>query len=175
MDCGVKNSAVNGAHLAELLDLIRTGDAGAVEELLRIFLPGARFLIQRRLGEFDVDGEARSVLATAIRGMQSDASIGPEQLTGMIRQLIQQRFAPGARPREATSTGSSAPATQVATEILGHMSPVERDALRRCYVLGESPEAFVGGLKLTLEEFRAIRSRARAEFSQRNPKATYAA
>lgn len=166
---------MSSSAIAELLDLIRSGDARAAEELVRFFLPGTRFLIQRRLGKSDVDDEARSVLAAAIRGIESDVSISAQQLTRMIRRFIQQRFSPNARPGEPTCDKSNGPAIQAAADILGHLSPVERDALRRCYVLGESPEQFVGGLKLTLEEFRAIRSRAREEFNARHPKATYAA
>jgi DNA-directed RNA polymerase specialized sigma24 family protein len=166
---------MSSSAIAELLDLIRRGDAGAAEELVCIFLPGARFLIQRRLGKSDVDGEARSALATVIRGIESDVSITPQLLTRMIRQFIQQRFSPNKRPGDPPSAEPDGAAIQAAADILGHLSPIERDALRRCYVLGESPEAFVGGLKLTLDEFRAIRSRAREEFAARRPKATYAA
>jgi DNA-directed RNA polymerase specialized sigma24 family protein len=88
-----------------------------------------------------------------------------EQLPGLIRHLISQRFP--AKSREYM--GSSGLAIQAAERILNKMSLVERDALRRCYVLGEAPDSIVDGLNLTIEELRKIRSRARAEFSAAKP------
>jgi hypothetical protein len=147
--------------LKKILDLARAGDDTAAAEWMRTFLPGACFLIRRRLGKADVEEEARSVLEKAIVAVQADASVTAEQLPGMIRGLICQRF-----PAEAGSTECSDPERiQAAKKVLNKMLPVERDALRRCYVLGEAPESFLSGLRLTIDEFRAIQTRARAEFS----------
>jgi hypothetical protein len=114
-----------------------------------------------------VDAEARSVLDAALLEVRADAAVMPDQIPGLIRRLICQRY-PG-KPSEYS--GSSNPArVKDAKRILNRMSPVERDALRRCYVLGEAPELILSGLKLTVEEFRRIRSRARAEFSTSKPR-----
>jgi hypothetical protein len=151
----------------KMLDLIRTGDPAAAAEWLQTFLPGARFLIRRRLGKPDVEAEVRSVLDDALRDVQADGSVTAEQVPGLIRRLICRRY-PG---KSSEYTGSSNVATvKDAERILNKMSPVERDALRRCYVLGEAPELILSGLNLTLEEFRTVRSRARAEFSASKPK-----
>jgi len=156
------------ADLKKMLDPIRTGDRDAAADWLQTFLPGACFLIRRRLGKPDVEPEARSVLEAALHEVQADGSVTAEQIPGLIRRLICQRFP--AKSREYT--GSSSAAIQAAERTLNRMSPLERDALRRCYVLGEAPETIVNGLKLTLEEFRKIQMRARAEFSAAKPKQT---
>jgi DNA-directed RNA polymerase specialized sigma24 family protein len=150
-----------------MLDLIRTGDRDAAADWRQTFLPGTCFLIRRRLGKPDVESEARSVLDTALHEAQEDSSMTAEQLPGLIRRLICQRF-----PAKSSQYAGSSNAARVkdAKRILNKMSPLERDALRRCYVLGEAPDLILSGLKLTIEEFRKIRSRARAEFSAAKPK-----
>jgi DNA-directed RNA polymerase specialized sigma24 family protein len=150
-----------------MVELLHTGDRDAAADLLQTFLPGTRFLIRRRLGKPDVETEARWVLDTALRQVQEESSVITEQLPGLIRRLICQRF-----PARSSEYAGSSNAARVkdAKRILNKMSPLERDALRRCYVLGEAPELILSGLKLTIEEFRKIRSRARAEFSAKNPK-----
>ena len=60
----------------------------------------------------------------------------------MVRRLIQQQC-PG-QTKPDTETGANAgPPKEVVEGILDGMSPVEREALRRCYVLGEAPESFL--------------------------------
>jgi len=148
--------------LKKILDLVRAGDQIAAAEWMRTFLPGACFLIRRRLGKADVEGEARSVLEAVLAASRSHASVTAEQLPGMIRDLIYQRFPVEAGPAEC----SDPKRIKAAKEVLNKMLPVERDALRRCYVLGEAPESFLSGLELTIDDFRAIQTRARAEFSR---------
>jgi len=158
--------AANQADLTKMLEPIRSGSRSTPTDWLETFLPGACFLIRRRLGKHDVDAEARSVLDAALLEVQADDSLTAEQIPGLIRRLICQRY-PG-KPYEYA--GNSNPArVKDAKRILSKMSPVERDALRRCYVLGEAPELILSGLKLTEEQFRRIRSRTRAEFSVVKP------
>ena len=159
--------AANLADLTKMLDPIRSGDRNAPADWLRTFLPGTCFLIRRRLGRPDVEAEARSVLDAALLEVQADDSVTPEQVPGVIRRLICQRY-----PEQSSEyAGSSNPVRMKDAErVLNKMSPLERDALRRCYVLGEAPALILSGLKLSDEQFRTIRSRARAEFNASNPK-----
>jgi hypothetical protein len=177
MDFGQKNRAPIVTHevpdLAELVSLIHTGHAAAAQQLHRILSTGVRFLLQRRLGRIDVDREAESVLETAIRTIQNDISVRADGVPQMVRRLIQQQC-PG-QTKSAIETGATGgPWQEVVEGILDGMSPVEREALRRCYVLGEAPETFLDTLRLTLREFHAIRVRARAEFSSRKAKTNVA-
>lgn len=159
--------AANIADLKKMIDPIRSGDRNASADWLQTFLPGACFLIRRRLGKPDVEVEARSVLEAALLEVQADDSVTPEQVPGVIRRLICQKYP----AKSSEYSGSSNPVrVKDAQKVLNKMSPVERDALRRCYVLGEAPALILSGLRLTDEQFRRIRSRARAEFSASNPK-----
>ena len=149
-----------------MLEPVRSGDRNAPADWLKTFFPGTCFLIRRRLGKPDVEAEARSVLDAALLEVQEDASVTAEQIPGLIRRLICKRY-PGNSSEYADSPRPAR--VKDAERILNRMSPVERDALRRCYVLGEAPELILSGLKLTGEQLKRIRSRARAEFSASNP------
>ncbi len=158
---------------AELLRLIRSGHGGAANQLRRVLTPGVRFLLRRRLGRNDVDREARTVLDRAIQAIQADVAVRQDGVPRMVRALIQQQCTAEAGPASQTAAGMG-PTAAVQAGLLDGMSPVEREALRRCYVLGEAPESFLTTLKLTPQEFRAIRARARAEFSSRKAQANVA-
>lgn len=156
----------------ELLRLIRAGHAGAARQLHRILTPGVCFLLRRRLGRDDVDHEARLVLDRAIQTIQADIAVRPDGVPRMVRALIQQQCMVDPRPAVERAAGMGPRPT--VPGMLDGMSAVEREALRRCYVLGEAPESFLETLKLTPQEFRATRARARAEFSSRKAKANVA-
>jgi hypothetical protein len=155
--------------MAELVKSIRDGLAGGSADLRRIFYPGACFLIRRRLGRQDVDSQVQSVLDAVIRKLHEDDSIDGRNLTGLVRQILVQSF-----PVTTNGNVADRPAVMAAARILEALSPVERDALRRCYVLGEPPESFLKTLSLTPDQFRAVRLRARAEFSTKTDEANIA-
>jgi hypothetical protein len=156
---------MNSPHLDELLDHIRSGEPEAEPELQRVFSPGVRFLIRQRLGRRDVEGEARSVLKTVVRLIQSDGDVRGENLPRLVRTCIQQSFPIEARPKGPALASSSSAGVEQAVGILSGMSAVEREALREHYVRGEEPGSFLKRLHLTLREFRAIQTKARAAFS----------
>ncbi|HXI43076.1 MAG TPA: hypothetical protein VNH83_24045 [Bryobacteraceae bacterium] len=155
------------SDIAELLRLIRAGHAGATRRLHRFLTPGVSFLLRRRLGRNDVAHEAQSLLEAATRIIQTDISLLPAGMPRLLRRLIQERCA--GQTNAAAETGAVAVRPASGSAITG-LSLVEREALRRCYVLGEAPESFLETLKLTAQEFRSIRARARVEFSSRKAK-----
>jgi len=152
------------ARLTELVKSIRGAAEGGRADLHRIFYPGTRFLMRRRLGRDDVDSQVQSVLDAVARKIREDNSVDGRNLAGLVRQIMVRSFPTNTNGNFAKG-GVDRPAVTVAARILESMSPVERDALRRCYVQGEPPESFLSTLRLTPDQFRAIRLRARAEFS----------
>ena len=159
--------------MAELLRLIRAGHAGATRRLHRFLTPGVSFLLRRRLGRNDVAREAQSLLEAATRIIQTDISLLPAGIPRLVRRLIQERCAGQTNPADESGAVAVRPASS-GSEIVAGLSLVEREALRRCYVLGEAPESFLEALKLTAQEFRSIRARAIAEFSSRKANANVA-
>jgi len=177
MDLDPQNRAPIVTHeapdLAGLMGLIHAGHAEAARQLHRILSPGVQLLLRRRLGRKDVAREAQSVMEAAMHIIQTDTSLQPDGVARMVRRLIQQQC-PGQTKPDTETSANAGPRQEVVEGILDGMSPVEREALRRCYVLGEAPESFLETLGLTLREFRAIRVRARAEFSSRRAKTNVA-
>jgi hypothetical protein len=153
------------ARLAELVDAIRASNSNAVGELNDLLAPGVRFLIRRRLTG-DADPHVRSVLDAAVRAIREDPSMASGSVVRLVRQLIVRRFPVRLKESNRDPRGSG---TKAAERILKRMSSAERDALRRCYVLGEAPESFLRELKLTPDQFQALQCRARAEFSAKGP------
>ena len=177
MDLGPQNRAPFVTDvtrdLPELVGLIRAGHAGAAQQLRRILFAGVQFLLRRRLGRDDLDSETQCLLEVAIHAIQTDVSLEPEGVPRMVRRLIQQQCPEQIKP--GAEAGAGAGLQQSVVEgILDGMSTVEREALRRCYVLGEAPESFLETLALTPREFLAIRARARAEFCSRKAKTNVA-
>jgi len=164
----MKSRAPDADQLGELVNSVRAGDQDADDALRRLFYPGARFLIQRRLGTGHVKLQVTELLDFAVRTIREDAAVEGGNVAALVRQLIAQRF-------PATNKGSpqaipKAGAVALAKGVLEHLSPVEQDALRRCYVLRQPPESILEALKLTPDQLRAIRSKARTEFSTRHPR-----
>lgn len=141
------------ASLAELVQSIRNGAAGGSAALHRIFYPGACFLIRRRVGRSDVDSQVQSALDAVVRKIREDNSVDGRNLAGLVRQIIVQSF-PAGTNGNFSKDGADRPAVEVAAEILAAMSPVERDAMKRCYVQGQPPESFLNTLRLTPSQFR---------------------
>jgi len=177
MDFGQQNRApiptFEATNFVELLRLIRAGHGGAANQLRRFLTPGVRFLLRRRLGRNDVDHEARTVLDRALQTIQADGSVRPDGVPRVVRELIRQQCTAEAGLASQTVAGVGPSAADEAGFLDG-MSPVEREALRRCYVLGEAPESFLETLRLTPQEFRAVRARARADFNSRKARANVA-
>ena len=159
------------ARLTELVKSIRDGVAHANAELSSVFYQGACFLLRRRLGRQDVESNVQSLLDAVGRRIREDNSIEGRNLAGLVRQMLAESVAGKAK---IVKNGAHQPAVTIAAGILQAMSPVERDALRRCYVQGEPPEVVLKSLKLTSDQFRALRLRARTEFSTRTHQANVA-
>ena len=156
--------------LAALVDGVRGGDREAAEVLHSILAPGVRFLLRQQLESGDIDHESSLLIEAAIREIQSDVSLRASDVLSMVRKRIRQRSGRKSAGTELSpAIGAHGPAIRLAQDILGRMSTVERDALRRCYVLRQRPEIFLQGLGLSPEQFRAIQSRARSEFNASKP------
>src|SRR5689334_5235966 len=143
MDQGQKQTASPTADadvdLDEVVDLIRAGESSGLKHLHRVFSPGIRFLIERRLGSRDVEKETRTILEMAVQEIRVDLSLEGGALAKLVRGLILKRAASAPRTEVEFRALPAGPATgnvQVAERVIEHLTPVERDALRRCYVLG---------------------------------------
>ncbi len=154
-------------ELSELVMAVRAGDQDAISELRQLFYPGTQFLVQRRLGSGNVEPQVAEILDSVLRTIQADGTVTGVNLASMVRQSIAEHC-----PVKVESSANRAVADNSAVAqakgVWDGLSPVELDALRRCYVLREPPESFLEALRLTPDQFRAIRSKARTEFNARH-------
>lgn len=151
--------------LEELMNAIRSGDQRALEKFHRSISPGVRFLLERRLGKGNAEETMGLVLESVIREIRADVSLQPAALLSFVQTTIHQeadgrRNEPGAAEPGAQPPGG----LRIAQGVLDRMSPLEQDALRRCYVVREPADKIMACLNLTRDQFLALKLRARAEF-----------
>jgi|SRR5579871_427392 len=149
------------ARLAELVKSVREGAPDAKNGLHEIFYRGACFLARRRAGHSDVDAEVQLVLDKVVLRICDDHSIDGSSLPSLVRRTLAESIPAKMQPGR---NDSDRPSVNVATGILKSLSPVEQDALKRCYVEGQAPESFLDTIRMTPDQFRAIRAKARTEF-----------
>jgi len=159
-------------ELTRLVELIRSGNVSAAEELKRLLQPGVRFLIGRRHIAGDMEAEVHWVLDAALHRMESDPGIDGAGVPRVVRQIIQQRYARKPQSNEIPAGDVSAGVVEAVQATLGLLTPIEREALRRSYILGEGPELFLHKLQMTPADFASLRVRARAEFHSRRTAST---
>lgn len=159
--------AGKAVDLDAIIDLIRAGDASGLKELHGILSPGVRLLIGLRLGRRAAAKEAKAVLETAAQRIQADGSLRAREVISLVRRLIAERRRGDRRGQTEGLSSRAARRMEVAAKVVEQLSPLEREALRRCYVLGEKPEEILQRLDLSREQFRDLRSSARAEFSSK--------
>lgn len=163
-----------GADFAALIDHIRDGDQTAVQELTRLFSRGIRFLLSRQLQPAHVEFALQSTLTTVIRAVKAKEILEPEQLVrfvlttlkgqranfGQQQRRIQVINRPDERSRKDPTLYECSCALEHADEIIANtvreMSKTEREALRRYYLNGETPEAIQSSLNLSVAEFQFI-------------------
>jgi hypothetical protein len=152
--------------LEELMNAIRRGDQRALEEFHRTISPGVRFLLERRLGKGHADETMGVVIETVVREIRADVSLQPGALLSFVQTKIHQEADSRRNEREAGKPGAQPPGgLRIAQGVLDRMSPLEQDALRRCYVAREPADKIMARLSLTPDQFLALKLRARAEFS----------
>ena len=146
--------------------MVRAGDPFGLKQFQRVFSPGVRFLIERKLGKPAVEKEAQAVFEMAVQEIRNDPSVDSRTAAKLVRRSILERV-----ERHRRLEANDLPATplaeglQAAEHVIEQMSPLEREALRRCYVLGERPQEIAQKLGFKEKDLRSIQSRARSEFS----------
>lgn len=171
----------------EIVAQIQVGDPAGVEQLYRVFTPGLRYLLARQVAPQDVDDKLHEILLIVVRAIQKGELREPERVMGFMRTVANRQIAhyiDGAvhkRQREADpdSTPSLADAKlspeqelmrkeQVAImkETLASMPPRYREILERFYLREQREEQIRKEMSLTANQFRLLKSRAKAQFGQ---------
>jgi len=148
--------------LAELVRRIQIGDQAAIRDLHSTFATGIEFLLRRKLGKSSVSTEAAAVLETAVQEIQSSSTLN---LRSAVAHAVNRLFPPRT---PGIDTDVADPYRQdVAHAVLAARPPLERDILRRYYVLRESTATIRSRLHVSSATIEKALAGARAEFRRR--------
>jgi RNA polymerase sigma-70 factor, ECF subfamily len=172
---------------ALLVDRIRSGDRDAMDELYQVFSRGVRLYLCRQLGVQDVDDKVHDTFLIVVQAIQNGDLREPDRLMGFVR-TIARRLVAGhidtmvhkRRENVAVESGivlSDQRGTpeqnvihqqkvDVMLRVLGEMNARDRDVLTRFYLYEQSQDVICREMKLSATQFRLLKSRAKARFSE---------
>jgi RNA polymerase sigma factor (sigma-70 family) len=167
---------------------IRNGDQAAMESLYGIFSRGFRYFLLRNLGPEDLDDKVHDCFVIVAQAIRNGDLREPERLMGYVRTVVKRQVAASIdvavhqrRTRAdfedtlfAVSDWRENPErsviarqrTEIARQVMESISARDRDILRRFYVLEQSQEQICAAMGLSYNQFRLLKSRAKARFGE---------
>lgn len=169
---------------AGLVERIRDGDREALESLYRVFWKGIRFQMFRSLGASDLDDRVHDTFLIVVQAIRAGELREPERLLGFIRTVVRRQIAYylGRDPLSRIETDneeyklrlsfdSRGTPEEVAMErqneaivqeLLRDMPQRDREVLVRFYMMEQSQETICHEMKLSDNQYRLLKSRAKA-------------
>lgn len=171
-----------------LVNGVRDGDSASMAELYGIFAKGIRYFLLRNLGPEELDDKVHDCFVIVTQAIQNGDLREPERLMGYVRTVVKRQIAASidvavhqrrtrADFEESLFTLSdwrenperSMMATQraeIARKVLNGVSRRDREILNRFYVLEQSQERICAEMGLSYNQFRLLKSRAKARFGE---------
>lgn len=170
-----------------LVERIRAVESGAMEELYSLFSKGVRFYIYRHLGPDDIDDKVHDVFVIITQAIQQGELREPERLMGYVRTIVRRQIAAYidaailARRTRIDVDFSSAVSdlkpdperiaidrqnTELAMRVLQGIPKRDREVLTRFYLHEQSADQICQEMRLSSNQFRLIKSRAKARFGE---------
>lgn len=173
---------------AALVDRIRNDDSAAMAELYGIFAKGIRYFLLRNLGPEEIDDKVHDCFVIVAQAIKNGDLREPERLMGYVRTVVKRQIAASIdlavqqrRNRvdfeESMFTMSdwrenpernviAKQRAEIARRVLNGVSRRDRDILNRFYVLEQSQEQICADMGLSYNQFRLLKSRAKARFGE---------
>jgi RNA polymerase sigma-70 factor (ECF subfamily) len=172
---------------SRLVERIRAADSSALEELYAIFDKGLRFYLWRQVGPQDLDDRVHDLFLVITQSIQRGELREPERLMGFVRTIARRHVAAtidGAvharrtqvdvNIRTELSDQTPDPERRViqqqnqelAMRVLGSLQKRDREVLMRFYLQEQSPEQICREMYLTPTQFRLIKTRAKARYTE---------
>jgi RNA polymerase sigma factor (sigma-70 family) len=180
--------ALQVPNWAALVGGIREGDSAAMSELYGIFAKGIRYFLLRNLGPEDLDDKVHDCFVIVTQAIQNGDLREPERLMGYVRTVVKRQIAASIdiavqqrRTRAnfedsmfAVSDWRDNPErtviarqrAEIAHKVLNGVSRRDREILNRFYVLEQSQELICAEMGLSYNQFRLLKSRAKARFGE---------
>jgi RNA polymerase sigma-70 factor, ECF subfamily len=176
---------------ADLVTRLQAGDAAAMAELYQVFAKGIRFYLCRQVGPQELDDRVHDAFLVVVQSIQRGELRDPRRLMGFVRTVVRRMVAAqidreiqyrretieldhGDRiPDQRANPEKSFILRQkikLIREILAEMSGKDQEILHRFYVREQPPELICDQMKLSITQFRLLKSRAKARFGEAGKK-----
>ena len=171
-----------------LVQGIRDSDPNAMESLYAIFARGVRFFLLRNLGPEELEDKVHDCFVIVTEAIQNGELREPDRLMGYVRTVVKRQIAASIdvavqqrRTRvdfEETLFSISdwrdnpersvlaQQRTDIARQVLSEIPKRDRDILQRFYVLEQSQDQICADLGRSYNQFRLLKSRAKARFGE---------
>lgn len=173
---------------AQLVARIHDGDPTAMEELYSIFGKGIRYFLLRNLGVDEVDDRVHDCFLIVTQAIQNGELRDPARLMGYVRTVVKRQIAATietavSRRRNEVDYEESLftlmdwkgdpehsmlqqQRTEIARKVLKNVSRRDREILDRFYVQEQPQEKICEEMGLSYNQFRLLKSRAKARFGE---------
>jgi RNA polymerase sigma-70 factor (ECF subfamily) len=171
---------------ADIVGRIREGDSAAMEELYAIFAKGIRYFLLRNLGAEDLDDRVHDCFLIVTEAIRRGDLRDPARLMGFVRTVVKRQIAASIevavnkRRSQVEFEESMFRVTDwkddpeqsllarqrsdIARRVMTGISRRDREILQRFYVDEQSQETICAEMGLTYNQFRLLKSRAKARF-----------
>src|SRR6184192_3139148 len=82
-----------GQNWLVLVDSIKRGERGGMEELYRIFSRGVRYYLCRQLGPQDLDDKVHDTFLIVVQAIRKGELRDPERLMGFVHTVVRRQVA----------------------------------------------------------------------------------
>jgi RNA polymerase sigma-70 factor (ECF subfamily) len=170
-----------------LVERIRRGEEGGMEELYRVFSRGIRFYLCRQLGPQELDDRVHDAFLIVVQAIQRGDLREPERLMGFVRTVVRRQVAAhidqavhsrreevdlevGSRIADMRHnperTASEKQRAELMEHVLSGLSGKDREILTRFYLHEQTQEQICREMALSETQFRLLKSRAKARFGE---------
>jgi RNA polymerase sigma factor (sigma-70 family) len=172
----------------QLVRRIQEGEPEAMAELYAVFGRGIRYFLLRNLGPVDLDDKVHDCFVIVTQAIQNGDLREPERLMGYVRTVVKRQIAASIdvavhqrhsrvdfeeallsisdwreNPERKVIAKERA---ELARKVLNSVSRRDREILNRFYVLEQSQEEICAEMGLSYNQFRLLKSRAKARFGE---------
>ena len=173
---------------AALVSGVRDGDSAAMADLYGIFAKGIRYFLLRHLGPDDIDDKVHDCFVIVTQAIRKGDLREPERLMGYVRTVVKRQIAMSIdiaihrRRMRADFEDSMCSLSdwhddperkviarqraELARRVLNGVSRRDREILNRFYVLEQPQERICAEMGLSYNQFRLLKSRAKARFGE---------
>jgi len=170
------------------VERIRAGDPLAMTELYNVFTRGIRYLLLRSLGVEELDDRVHDCFVIVTEAIRSGELREPARLMGYVRTIVRRHIATHieeavSRRRNTVEFADTVftvsdwknnpeqdlvahQRAEIARRVFNGVSSRDREILRRFYLLEQSQETICEEMGLSYNQFRLLKSRAKARFGK---------